>query len=74
MSEKLAPSERHVYIYEGRKVYEWDQTLIEVNLFVEAPEGVRAKQLLVEIEKGHITFGIRGNPPYLDVSKAPYSL
>ena len=27
MAEKLAPSERHAYIVNGRTIYEWDQTL-----------------------------------------------
>jgi hypothetical protein len=68
MSEKLAPSERHVYLHEGRKVYEWDQTLSEVNLYIDTPPGVRAKDLFCDVEKQHVKFGIKGNPPFLDVS------
>ena len=68
MSERLAPSERHQFLHNGEVVYEWDQSLSEVNLYIAVPEGVRAKQLYVDISNGHIRVGIAPNPPYLDVS------
>jgi hypothetical protein len=49
-------------------VYEWDQTFSEVNLYVAVPPGVGAKQLEVQITVSHLHFGIKGTPPYLDVS------
>jgi hypothetical protein len=49
-------------------VYEWDQTVSEVNLYVSVPPGVRAKQLYVDILQTHIKFGMHPNPPFLDVS------
>ena len=67
MTEKLAPGKRHQYIYQGRVVYEWYQTLEEVNLFVEVPPGVSAKQLDVKITASILKIGLSGNPPYLDV-------
>lgn len=73
MTDKLAPSDRHAYTYEGRRIYEWDQTLSEVNIYVEVPAGVRAKQLSIDIQRTHIKIGIKGNPPYLDVRSSPYT-
>jgi hypothetical protein len=35
MGDQLAPSERHKYVHEGKVVYEWDQTLSEVNIYVQ---------------------------------------
>ena len=67
MTEKLAPAKRHQYVYQGRVIYEWNQTLEEVNLFVEVPAGVSAKQLEVSITAAHLKIGLTGNPPYLDV-------
>lgn len=67
MSERLAPSERHRVISQGQTVYEWDQTLSEVNLYVQLPPGVKGKQLFVDISSSHLRFGIKPNPPYLDV-------
>ncbi len=68
MSDKLAPSERHVFSHQGRKVYEWDQTLAEVNVYVETPPGIRAKDMFCDILRQHIRFGMQGNPPFMDVS------
>lgn len=65
--DSLAPSQRHCYTHENRTIYEWDQTLAEVNIYIEVPSGVRAKQLFVEVKQSHIKIGITPNPPYLDV-------
>ena len=35
------------------------------------PEGVGAKQLDVRITRQHLSVGIKGLPPYLDVRKQP---
>ena len=64
----IAPSERHKFTYQGRSVYEWDQTLSEVNIYITVPAGVTAKQLYVNIERRHIELGIHPNPPYLSVN------
>lgn len=68
MSDRLAPSKRHIFQHEGQKVYEWDQTLHDVNIYIDAPPGVRAKQLVVIVTATHLTVSIAGNPPYLNVS------
>jgi len=64
----VAPTERHKFQHQGRTIYSWNQTLQELNLFVEGPPGVRAKQLAVAITSTHLSIGIAGNPPYLSVS------
>ena len=66
MGDQLAPTERHAFRHEGRVVYEWDQTLEEVNMYVEGPPGVTAKVLAVRIDTDEVAIGIRGNPPYLE--------
>ena len=68
VSDQVAPTERHKFLHDGRVVYEWNQTLHELNLFVQAPPGVRAKQLAVSITSSHLSIGIVDNPPYLTVS------
>lgn len=70
MSDKLAPSNKFKFVRAGKTVYEWDQTLSEVNVYIEVPAGVKAKQLYVEITSTHVRLGIHPNPPYLDVSFA----
>lgn len=39
----------------------------EVNIYIRVPEGVGAKQLDVRITRQHLSVGIKGLPPYLDV-------
>lgn len=48
--------------------YTWTQTLSEVNVTVPVPEGSKAKQLDVVIEKNYLRVGIKGQKPILDVS------
>ncbi|KAK9810591.1 hypothetical protein WJX73_002905 [Symbiochloris irregularis] len=66
MSDKLAPTERHKFTHQGQTVYEWDQTLTELNIYVELPPGVRGKDLFVDITATHLRVGLKPNPPYLD--------
>lgn len=65
MADKLAPSVRHSYKHDDRVVYEWDQTLEEVNVYIAVPCGVQAGMLQVNIESNSIEVGIKGNPAYL---------
>jgi CS domain len=69
MSERLAPAVRHKVVCEGRTIYEWTQTVQDVDVFVPLPDGITAKQLDVDIQSQHLRFGIKGNPPYLDVRR-----
>ena len=58
-------------MHQGRTIYEWDQTLSELNLYVQLPAGVKAKQLYVDISSSHLRIGVKPNPPYLDVRALP---
>lgn len=67
MADRLAPSQRHQFVHQGQVVYEWDQTFSEVNIYVQVPPGVKGKQLFVDLAGSHVRFGIKPNPPFLDV-------
>jgi hypothetical protein len=60
-------SKRNKFEHEGRTVYEWEQSLDEVTIFVTPPKGIRGKDLFVDIGINHLRLGIKGNPPFLDV-------
>ncbi|XP_050221280.1 uncharacterized protein LOC126671546 [Mercurialis annua] len=66
MAEKLAPEKRHAFIQNGQRVFEWDQTLEEVNMYLNLPPNVPPKQFYCKIESTHLQLGIKGNPPYLN--------
>jgi len=73
--EALAPTRRHQHILpDGRVAYEWSQSLNDVTVFVPCPEGVRGRDLDVCIERKRCRLGLKGNPPYLDVSCARYHI
>ncbi|XP_035540997.1 nudC domain-containing protein 2-like [Juglans regia] len=62
MAEKLAPEKRHSFIHNPLslclfnllKVFEWDQTLDEVNLYVNLPPDVHPKRLYCKIQWKHV--------------------
>ncbi|GHP08077.1 hypothetical protein PPROV_000681900 [Pycnococcus provasolii] len=67
MTSRLAPTSRHAYLStDGRSIYEWDQTVDEINVYITSPPGVTAKALAVTIGVSRLAVGIKGNPPYLD--------
>lgn len=53
--------------HNGQTVYEWEQSLEEVHCYITPPPGIKARQLDVTITARHLTVGIKGNPPFLDV-------
>ncbi|KAH9253703.1 hypothetical protein BASA81_008321 [Batrachochytrium salamandrivorans] len=54
------------FSHEGRVVYEWEQTIDEVRIYISPPPGVLAKHLSVDIASNHLRVGLKGNPPFLD--------
>ncbi|KAF6153608.1 hypothetical protein GIB67_027475 [Kingdonia uniflora] len=67
MAEKLAPEKRHSFVHEGQQVFEWDQTLEEVNIYITLPPNVPSKLFHCKVQSKHVEVGIKGNPPYLNV-------
>jgi len=55
-------------VHSGRTIYEWQQTLEDVTVDIPLPPGARKKDLTVKITNEHLTVGLVGAPPYLDVS------
>lgn len=50
-------------------VYEWEQSLEELNVYIRPPPGVTASMILCEITANHVTLGLRGtNDKFLNVS------
>lgn len=52
----------------GRTIYEWEQSLDEVNLYIQPPPGLQASQVECTITPKHLRLGVKGNPPFIDVS------
>lgn len=55
---------RYRFEYEGRLIYEWEQNLDEVNIYVVAPPNVKAAQIDCGIQSEHVRLGIIGADRY----------
>ncbi|TDH68450.1 hypothetical protein CCR75_005834 [Bremia lactucae] len=53
-------SQRRVFKHDGRIVYEWEQSMQEVNIFIRPPPGVTAQQIQCVIKTNHVTLGLQG--------------
>lgn len=60
MATKKGEGRRLRFEHEGRLVYEWEQSLDEVNIYITPPEGLSAKMIEVDIKHGHLRIGIKG--------------
>jgi len=57
---------RFKFEHDGRTIYEWEQSLEEVNLYIEPPEGIPRNMFDVVISHRHLRVGIKGAPPFID--------
>eukprot|EP00750_Incisomonas_marina_P025030 INCI5298.2.p1 GENE.INCI5298.2~~INCI5298.2.p1 ORF type:complete len:174 (+),score=39.99 INCI5298.2:102-623(+) len=66
LGKKGAPSiPLQKFVHEGRTVYEWEQTIDEVKIYLHPPKGVTRRMLDIDIAERFIFVGIKGNPPFL---------
>lgn len=73
---------RQRFEYQGRKIYEWDQTLDDINIYIEPPKaclkkyeaqvretlkpGESVPKLEVIIKPDRVSIGIKGNPHFIN--------
>lgn len=58
--------------FAGQNVFEWDETLDEVNIYIDLPPKVPKNLFYAKIQSQLLEVGIKGNPPYLNVSIAQF--
>ena len=54
--------------HDGKTIYEWEQSLDEINIYITPPPGVKAAHIDCNIQPSHLTVGLKGNPPFINVS------
>jgi hypothetical protein len=59
--------QRRVFKHGDRVVYEWEQSLDDVIVYVRPPPGVRAADIDCSITSTRVSLGLKGNPPFLNV-------
>ena len=52
--------------HDGRTIYEWEQSLTEVNIYLEPPPEIPSKMFEIVIAHKHLRVGIKGAPPFID--------
>ncbi|CAK4082697.1 unnamed protein product [Aphanomyces euteiches] len=52
---------RRAFTHQGQLIYEWEQSLEEVNLFIRPPPGITASHLDCKITPTHLTLGLKGS-------------
>lgn len=60
---------RKIFTHQGRTIYEWEQDIQQVEMWITPPPGVTAKMIECTITETHLKLGIKGNPPFIDVSR-----
>ena len=52
---------RYIFSYANQVVYEWEQSLDEVTMYIQAPPNVRASDFNVTIQSKRLAIGLKGN-------------
>ncbi|KAH3744544.1 Nuclear distribution protein C [Pelomyxa schiedti] len=61
--------DRKAFVYEGRTIYEWDQSTDEVNIYTTPPPGVKARDIACTIDVDKVRLGLKTAPPLLNDEK-----
>ncbi|ETO32580.1 CS domain protein [Reticulomyxa filosa] len=57
---------RKRFIHDGKVIYEWEQSLEDVLIYIQLPKDVNSKQLKIEIKSDSISVGLKNvAKPYL---------
>lgn len=57
---------RYKFEHDGRTIYEWEQSLEEVNIYMQPPEGIPRHLYDIEISHRHVRVGLKDAPPFID--------
>lgn len=63
---KKGANGRLKFEHEGHTIYEWEQSLEEVNIYIVPPEGLSRNAIDVDISHLHLRVGLKGSPPFID--------
>jgi hypothetical protein len=56
---------RRPFQHDGKTIYEWEQSLDDVNIYIKPPPGIKAKMMDIRITETELRVGLKGNPPFL---------
>lgn len=66
MMTKKGKEGRLKFEHEGRTIYEWEQSLEEVNIYIVPPPGIPRNMYDIVISHRHLRIGVKDAPPFID--------
>jgi CS domain len=63
---KKGANGRLQFEHDGKIIYEWEQSLDEVNIYIVPPVGLPSNMIDVVISHRHVLIGLKGSPPFID--------
>lgn len=63
---KKSSNGRFKYEFNGRVIYEWDQSIDEINIYIVPPEGITKHMLDIRILPTRVTVGLKNTKPFID--------
>ena len=57
---------RKKYRFNGRLIFEWEQTLEDVNIWIKPPANITAKQLDIRFDNNSLRVGLKGRKPFIN--------
>lgn len=52
--------------HQGRQIYEWEQSIDEVNIYISPPPNITKDLLDIKISSNHLIVGLKGADPFID--------
>ena len=63
---KKSTNGRLRFEHDGHTIYEWEQSLEEVNIYIVPPPGLPRNAIDVDISHLHLRVGVKGSTPFID--------
>eukprot|EP00919_Chromeraceae_sp_WS-2016_P057998 GHVR01137564.1.p1 GENE.GHVR01137564.1~~GHVR01137564.1.p1 ORF type:complete len:166 (+),score=36.97 GHVR01137564.1:65-562(+) len=57
---------RQKFTYQGRTVYEWEQTIDEIHIYIQPPPNVYKEHFDIDITSKKVKIGLKNNPPFIN--------
>ena len=58
---------RIAFEYDGRTIYEWEQSLQECNIYLTPPTGLPKELIDIRITYNHLTVGVKDTTPFIGI-------
>ena len=65
MKQNLNYENRYIFEIDGKKIYEWEQSLEDVTVYIDVPPGKdKASEFDIKIQASNLRVGLKGHDRY----------